>query len=250
MDDIKRICDKNNIAYFLIEGTLLGAVRHSGYIPWDDDIDIGMLRNDYERFLKVAQDELKSDYFLQTPFTDLESYTLFAKVRKNGTYIEEIGMEKCKCHKGIYVDIFPIDDIKGNTKLVEFRIAIIQRLAVIRAMKVYHYKCRRKITRFVMFLFKILPMSLLNKMIKYLAMYDNNKNARMVTNIYSIYGIRKQLVQREVYGKGKSCIFENREYTIPVSPDTILSQVYGDDYLQLPPVDERKSRHIYYNLKV
>lgn len=79
---IDEVCKKHNINYWLDSGTLLGAVRHQGFIPWDDDIDIGMLREDYEKFLKVAQKDLGDDYFLQTRSTDKNYPLVFAKVRK------------------------------------------------------------------------------------------------------------------------------------------------------------------------
>ena len=107
--EIKRICDKNNIDYILDSGTLLGAVRHKGFIPWDDDMDIAMTREEYNRFIDVAKIELGEEYFLQTWDTDNNYPMPFAKVRLNDTrYIENV-FENANMHQGIYVDIFPYD---------------------------------------------------------------------------------------------------------------------------------------------
>ena len=106
--DIKRVCEENGIRYFLYRGTFLGAVRHKGVIPWDDDMDFGMLRADYEKFCRIAPEKLSSQYCFQNWHTD-ENYALpFGKVRKRGTLFVE-----AKCARlpenGIYIDIYPLD---------------------------------------------------------------------------------------------------------------------------------------------
>ena len=107
--EIKRVCDKYGIEYILDSGTLLGAVRHRGFIPWDDDMDIAMTRENYDKFVSVAQTEFKDKYFLQTWETDKNCPFPFAKVRLNGTsYVENV-CEHADIHKGIYVDVFPYD---------------------------------------------------------------------------------------------------------------------------------------------
>ncbi len=111
VSEVKRICKKNGIKYSMIAGTLLGAVRHHGFIPWDDDLDIGMLRRDYERFLQVARKELCRQYFLQTWETDKNFVLPFAKIRKNGTKLVEKNSADVKMHQGIYIDIFPFDNL-------------------------------------------------------------------------------------------------------------------------------------------
>ena len=90
--DIKRVCEENGIRYHLAFGSLLGAVRHKGFIPWDDDMDFGMLREDYERFLEIAPKKLKDEFFLQTWHTDPYYPLAFAKVRKKGTVFQEAAM--------------------------------------------------------------------------------------------------------------------------------------------------------------
>lgn len=113
--EVDRICKKYNIRYFLVAGTLLGAIRHKGFIPWDDDIDICMPVEEYRKFCKVAKTDLKKEYFLQNSDTDF-SNRWFSKVRKNNTTCIEKGYEKSKIHQGIWIDIFPLIGVKKDEK--------------------------------------------------------------------------------------------------------------------------------------
>ena len=115
VQEIKRVCEKNNIKFFLDSGSLLGAIRHKGFIPWDDDLDIGMLRDDYERFCNLAVFELDSRYVLQTWKTDNNYPLPFAKVRKKNTiYLER--RARPLAENGIFVDVFPYDYAPNNEK--------------------------------------------------------------------------------------------------------------------------------------
>lgn len=114
--EVKRICDKHRIAYFITGGTAIGAHFWEGIIPWDDDIDVGMTRPNYERFMKIAPTELGDRYFLQTPESDPHVPFFFAKVRKNGTEFSESQFQHIHMHQGVYVDIFPFDKIPPSPK--------------------------------------------------------------------------------------------------------------------------------------
>ena len=115
--EIKRVCDKHGIRYFITGGTAIGAYFWGKILPWDDDVDVGMPRADYERFARIAQEEMGQDYFLQTPETDPHVPFFFMKVRMNGTEFNEGTFRKLNIHQGIYVDIFPFDRMPENKRI-------------------------------------------------------------------------------------------------------------------------------------
>ena len=114
LSEIDRICVRHRIPYFAIGGTALGAIRHKGFIPWDDDIDIAMERNEYNRFLSYASKELGSSFFIQNIDSEPDSPFYFTKIRKNDTQFVECYLKEAGIHQGIFVDIFPFDHINNN----------------------------------------------------------------------------------------------------------------------------------------
>ena len=112
-----RVCQKHNIPYFVIGGTAIGALYDQAILPWDDDIDIGMTRENYNKFLKVAPEELGPSYFLSWIETDPHTPYYFAKVKKNDTLFVEEMFKNVPMHPGIFVDIFPFDKIPDNKLL-------------------------------------------------------------------------------------------------------------------------------------
>lgn len=119
-DELKRICEAHNIKYFMIAGTLLGAVRHKGFIPWDDDMDFGMMREDFEKFLAVAEADLDSDKIYLQSERNTEYYAFnYAKLRLKNTSVIEEYSSAVDIDKGIYIDIFPMDAVADN-KLQSF----------------------------------------------------------------------------------------------------------------------------------
>jgi lipopolysaccharide cholinephosphotransferase len=111
LSEVDRICRKHGIRYFVTGGTAVGAYFWQKILPWDDDVDVGMMRPDYERFAKIAQEELGGKFFLQTPQTEPHTPFYFMKVRMNGSRFSEATFKHIKMHQGIYVDIFPFDKI-------------------------------------------------------------------------------------------------------------------------------------------
>lgn len=246
--EVKRICEKYNISYFLVGGTLLGAVRHEGFIPWDDDLDIGMLRKDYERFIEVAPMELSSKYFLQTWFTDKSFGLPFAKIRVNETKFIEQNSANVRCHNGIFIDIFPFDNVPNELSLQKKhnqRLFIFKRLILLKngyslwnsggLLKKIIYKTV-KIGLFLIPL-PFLKRNLTKEMIKY-----NHIETEKVAALGSPFGYFQEQTNKEWVGEQINLIFEGTRFSCPTGYENYLNSHYGD-YMTLPPVENRVSGH-------
>jgi lipopolysaccharide cholinephosphotransferase len=187
LDEIVRICNKYDIPYFFIGGTLLGAVRHKGFIPWDDDIDIGMLRKDYNKFIKLCKDELKSEYYLQCSETYPQHWLSFAKIRKNNTlFIESEGLPfRGNDHRGIFVDIFPYDYVSKNKNIQKIQYSLNRKIDVTISIKhkndyifnLYQKQSERGVKAFIKFkCLTLLPYSFLHLLQKQISTFCFEKN--------------------------------------------------------------------------
>ena len=221
---VDKICRKNNIPYFLESGTLLGAVRHGGYIPWDDDIDISVFLSDYSRLRKALQEQLPSTMVFQDTTTDANYPMLIAKVRDTESYIEEDYSAKLK-HKGLYIDIFPLEKIPC-WKWKQFLDYIYGHCG--RALHNY-YSSKDKVLSALIFPFAkvlILLTRLINKLIP-------------TDNVSFQYG-RKTYVQynlKDIFPL-KEMSFEGYSFFVPHNPDALLKECFGD-YMQIPPKEKR-----------
>ena len=149
--EVDRICKKFGITYQLFSGTLLGAIRHKGFIPWDDDIDICMLRNDYDRFIEVCKTELDTTYFLQNYETDKNFIHNITRIRKNNTIALQSACAELDMHHGIFIDIFPMDNIVPHSIVGNIQIALLYIVKKIKPIKVKRvaYNSNHAVLRYI-----------------------------------------------------------------------------------------------------
>lgn len=243
--EIDRVCQKYNIPYFLCGGTLIGVQRHKGFIPWDDDIDIGMLRKDYERFKTCFLKEKLTDYYLHSHETDDKYWLPFMKIRKNNTTINEKFVENLvDVHKGIFVDIFPFDKVPddGFNKKLKFRAFFIKLIVEAIFCKRKVYKCKDSRRPLLTFIMTLLPCNLLIKIQYKLMTKDNEKNYKHCICFVGSYNTSKEYIKISDIYPLKKGLFEKHKFSIPGNYDVYLTNLYGD-YMKLPPKDKRKNHN-------
>lgn len=232
--EFDRVCKKNNLTYWIDFGSLLGAVRHGGFIPWDDDIDLSMPLQDYKKFIEIGQKELSDGYFLQTEQTDPGSDMCdgIFKVRKNGTlFVNDFDDFRKGYHKGASIDVFaevPYPTVSKKT-LKFFR------RRINKAYGFFHYNPRLNFKNIVSYF--IFPVSYIFFKSIWLLICAVKKNDRQLTSIeHLIYGYPTLTSQMLPLSEIE---FEGKMFPAPGNPDARLTDMYGD-YMKLPPKEKRR----------
>ena len=246
---LDKVCSKHGIRYMMDGGTMLGAVRHKGFIPWDDDIDVAMLREDYER-LKSLKDEFDPSFcFFQDHTTDPEYRWGYGKLRRTGTSYVRVGQEHLKQRDGVFIDIFPFDDIPRS---VFFQVLQDRYLFCLRKIlwSEVGRKCEKGFLRIWYSLLSVIPAKWVFRRIDKIAARSRNSRPNRVRILmfpaFGSFGERGRLPISVRYGLEKSVMLKTEEFEFEgkrlfgyADFHTRLNMEYGD-YMKLPPEEKRR----------
>ncbi|WP_247917236.1 LicD family protein [Streptococcus oralis] len=244
MEYIHEVCQKIGVKYFLAYGSLIGAVRHQGFIPWDDDMDICMLREDYEKLQDYLIANPDERYEVMSYKNNLNYVYPFMKVQDNHTYLLEEDV-RIDSNMGIYVDIFPVDGYEDDVEFKNKMTKLIKK----RQLSCYTFKGITNTKSVLNSLLRYVSVIIFyfTNTNKYVAQIEELAKSRKVSDYeqvdYLIYkDMNKPVWRREWLEQVTTGTFEGKEFTIPKHYHEILTSDYGD-YMQLPPVEQRVSHH-------
>lgn len=256
LQDVDFVCKKNNIKYFLAGGTLLGAVRHKGFIPWDDDIDINMFKDDYLSIGRLIKKEFPGKYEIRYEMENDNDATSFLKVYLNNTEYHEVQTECWDKPKKIFIDIFAIESMKKGRILNKIRGGFYDLFTIMKHLRMdavapsttllnlckrskkfkKYFNMRIRLGKIA----EIFSVKFYNRQLKKLV---GNYNANS-EYVHLPSGIRynREVFKREVFGDIIELEFEGQNFMCPVGYHEYLSNLYGD-YMKIPP-EEKRERHI------
>lgn len=241
---------ENNISYYLIAGSTLGAIRHDGFIPWDDDIDIGMFRDEYEKFLKISS-KFDSRYEIVNFNNCMQCDYVLSRVYINNTWIDNPKITNTKLDKRLYLDIFPIDNVpEEEEECAKFERKIKRKKTLLSYCDVRDYgnnKIKLLFKKMIANILSPFRMAILKNCDRLMKKYQYAETA-CVCSLCSQYSFAKQKMPREYYGTPTLHVFADSEFYVPMKTSEYLTKLYGDDYMQMPPENKRRKGYDIYRM--
>lgn len=240
LKELKKVCQKNGLTYYILFGTLIGAVRHKGFIPWDDDIDVCMFYDDYTKLDAACENDLSPEFFLQTAESDPQSHVTFKRLRLSTTTLIHEDFADCDMNHGIPIDIYPMynlaDDPRDRKK--QIKAAILYLLLTSGKPPAHHGKFARFASSVLLkFISGKRRQKKIEKCLKEMTKY-NGENTKYVGMLCCNSATCKRAYSSVFFQSTAELQFEDDVFTAPVGYDGFLREEYGD-YMTLPPEEEQ-----------
>lgn len=234
IEEFQRICARNGLTYYAVGGTLLGAVRHGGFIPWDDDVDLAMPREDFEKFIAAAKNELNEKYFLQTPDTDPGYYYGHLKIRMNGTTCirRSEWPHRMPFHQGAFIDVFPLDAVPDGERAMRRHKRLVRFFHVVCTSAPYdlraggiRHKLRFRLCHMLLVLIR--PIHFAHWRDRAAQRYDGERTRR-IGQLTQCYKRPECIWPREIFGEPAELPFESIVLAAPADYEAELDREFGD----------------------
>ena len=244
--EFKRLCNSNHLEYYLTAGTLLGAVRHQGFIPWDDDIDIAMPRKDFDSLAALCREQLKEGLYYQDGKTETNYPYYFAKIRKHGTEVIEPCLESVNIQKGHYIDIFPLDGCPSSPVIARLFFKLIAFFTAALQGKVDpSYSCgySKPGMRFTYRLFRHFPIDVLKGLRDLTRTVFSAGSKRRLCTVSGVHGYPAEAFDSDWFIETVELPFEGEAFHAPIKWHQLLTNMYGD-YMKPPDESDRQGHFI------
>ena len=247
LKEIKRICTKYDIKYFLTGGTLIGAVRHKGFIPWDDDIDIAMLREEYDKFIDVCPQELGEELMICNMHYDKSVGISHSKIVLKNTVFRSVQQRVSGQENGFFVDVLPYDNVPSNKFLATIYFRLFNFMLVLYSKKLGYMNGTTPLRRFAASMMKIcffwVPKEWLRKKILNYPYRLNKKETKYKAYLSGRYGAPREFRSDYLFDGYTELPFEDDKFMVLKEYKAFLTELFGD-YMKLPPVEQRVAHQV------